>query len=122
MADQTLVPKNRPYGERQALVDSMGQAGLPTSPPSPSPPGAVGVSPSQGQPRPAPQGQGPNMRFDPLALPPTAYSLGQGADGSGPGIATPQTTSAKAAFEQIAARSQSGIMRSIAMRKARQTP
>lgn len=115
MADQTLVPRNRPYGERQKMVDSRRQAGLaldPTPPAVASPVAAAGVSPSSG---PAPSRPTPRT-FDPLLE--TSPDMFPSAGTPASAVQSPVTMTAKDALNNVMATSRSGLMRSVAARLA----
>lgn len=116
MAAQNLVPKGLPYGERQQAVDSRRRAGLALdpSPPPPSAPMPAGAPSPQGQARPTPP------RFDPLLeTSPDMFPTVGNPQAASP-IASPLQMTAKDAFANMAARSQSSLMRTVAARLAAQ--
>lgn len=114
MADQSLVPKDRPYGERQNTVESMRRAGLSLSPRPQAPAVAPAAASPSSQARPTPQ------QFDPLleTRPDQFPTLGAPTSSPGP-LTPPQAMSARDAFLQAASTAQSGLMRSVASRLAR---
>ncbi len=115
MADQNLVPKGLPYGERQQAVDSRRRAGLALDPsPAPVPVPAPAPASTQGQARPTPP------RFDPLLeTSPDMFPTVGNPQAASP-IASPMTMTAKDAFANMAAKSQSSLMRTVAARLAAQ--
>lgn len=113
MADQSLVPKDRPYGERQNTVESMRRAGLPLSPRNPAPGAAPSPAAGPAEPRPTPPAFDPLLETRPDMFP----TLG-GGPSNAPAIQSPMNMSAQDAFLQVASNSSSGVLRSIAMRLA----
>jgi len=118
MADQTLVPKGLPQGERQRMVEARQRAGLSLDPQTTSQSASNMVTPSNNQP-----GQTRSVpRFDPLtqATPdefPTA-GLPQGE------VPRPMqaTMSAQDYAFDLASRSNNGLLRSVAARRGATTP
>lgn len=111
MADQNLIPQGLPYGERQNQVQSRSRAGLSPDPvpqpaPSPAPPPTPG-----GQAPPSPLRQAP---FDPLLdADPSMFPA--------PGdVARPmQSTMSPGEYAyDLASRSQNGLLRAVAARRA----
>lgn len=121
MANQSLVPKNLEYGERQNQVASRSRAGLPLDPSPQSAPQAA-VSPagpeasptSGGQARPSPLRQSsfdPLLDADPSMFPATVD----------PNLAArpmQATMTPQQYAYDLASRSQNGLLRAVAARRA----
>lgn len=88
MTEDSLIPKDQPYGQRQKTEDAMRQAGLPTQP-STKPANLFG-------------------QFDPLTQS-SPHDYPQPADQ--PTYQAPHQLEAKEWFTQVASTSQSSIMR-----------
>ena len=118
MADQNLVPKDQPYGSRQQAVADRRRAGLNLDP-SPQAPLPGGTSGQQSPTLPAQQARPTPPRYDPLleATPDRFPAVSTTQPSSMPTPMQATMSPQEYAFD-LASRSNNGLLRAVAARRA----